>query len=216
MPSPQQILQGLEMIAGRMAWLAVIWHIVLVIIPVAIAVGWRPSNRLFGAAISLPVLSVSIMAWIFGNPFNGAVFLVFFVLLTIFALRQNRGLITIASSWRLISGIILLIFGLVYPHFLDTNNFLPYLYKSPLGLVPCPTLSYIIGGALLFRGLNSKGWNITLIVAGFIYGVIGAFRLNVLIDLVLLAGSVLLILKVTLNGETDTRGSLPDIIRTGD
>jgi hypothetical protein len=200
MPTPQQILQGLETISNRMTSPAIVWHVILAAAPIAIAAGWRPSNRLIGIFLSLPLLSVSVMAWVFGNPFNGIVFLISFLLLTFFSAKKPRRSISINSGWPGIAGIVLIIFGLVYPHFLRAESFWSYLYKSPLGLVPCPTLTYVIGCALLFEEIGTRGWNITLTVAGLIYGLIGAFGLGVTIDLVLLAGSLLLLAGIVFRG----------------
>ena len=41
-----------------------------------------------------------------------------------------------------------------------------YAYASPFGLLPCPTLSVVIGLTLIFGGLQSTAWSVLLIAAG--------------------------------------------------
>jgi hypothetical protein len=77
---------------------------------------------------------------------------------------------------------VLIVYGWTYPHFLDTDSWIAYLYASPFGIVPCPTLSVVMGITLAFRILRSRSWSTTLVVAGLLYGGIGVFRLGVLLD----------------------------------
>ena len=86
-------------------------------------------------------------------------------------------------------------FGLIYPHFLNTDSFIKYLYASPLGLVPCPTLSLLIGFVLLYNGFGSNSISIAFIVIGLFYGIFGVFKLGVYLDLGLLFGTITLLIK---------------------
>jgi hypothetical protein len=87
MPEPAEILEGLGAIANREAHFAIAWHVVLLGVLAAVLAGWRPSARAAGAALSLPLLSVSLFAWAYGNPFNGTVFLGLAAALGLLALR---------------------------------------------------------------------------------------------------------------------------------
>ena len=90
-------------------------------------------------------------------------------------------------------GSFLILFGWVYPHFLGTGSWLRYLYAAPAGLIPCPTLSFTIGFALLANGFSSRGYATVLGLLGLFYGLFGTFRLGVRIDLVLVIGSLALL-----------------------
>lgn len=81
-------------------------------------------------------------------------------------------------------------FGWVYPHFLDNAALVEYLYAAPTGLIPCPTLSIVIGFTLILGGLRSRAWCLVLTIVGLFYGVFGAARLGVKIDGVLLLGAL--------------------------
>ncbi len=83
--------------------------------------------------------------------------------------------------------------GWVYPHFLATDSFLPYLYAAPVGLLPCPTLLAVTGLALILRGLDCRPWSLTLGAVGLFYGLFGALRLGVVIDGTLILGAGALI-----------------------
>jgi len=95
----------------------------------------------------------------------------------------------------MIPGIILFIFGWIYPHFLDTPSFLPYLYSAPIGLIPCPTLSIVIGLALVLNGLGSRALSLVLGLSGMFYGITGVTQLGVAIDLVLAPGAIMILVR---------------------
>lgn len=60
------------------------------------------------------------------------------------------------------------------------------------GLVPCPTLSIVIGLALMVGGFGSTAWSLVLGATGIFYGALGAARLGVTIDWVLMAGALMI------------------------
>ena len=65
-----------------------------------------------------------------------------------------------------------------------------------MGLIPCPTLSLVIGFTLLAGGFGSKAWSLVLVAAGTFYGLFGVARLGVVLDVVL-AGGALCLLALT-------------------
>jgi hypothetical protein len=99
--------------------------------------------------------------------------------------------VTPASSWSLVAGAALVAFGWMYPHFVETDTWVTYTYAAPFGILPCPTLSVVIGMTLMFAG-HSARWSAPLVVAGAVYGLIGVFSLHVALDVWLLVGATLL------------------------
>ncbi|MGE5741072.1 MAG: hypothetical protein ACM32H_03460 [Candidatus Aminicenantes bacterium RBG_16_66_30] len=192
MPSAADILKTLETISREWLGLAVAWHILLAMAVMAIILGWRPSRKAGAAVLVLPLLSVSALAWLSGNPFNGIVFLLFAILLALLGLRLPLDRVDPAPVWARAAGAVLIAFGWVYPHFLDGGSLLRYLYAAPTGLIPCPTLSVLVGFTLLANGFSSRAYSLSLGFLGIFYGAFGAFRLGVRIDLVLFIGSVVL------------------------
>ena len=195
MPRPNEILAGLQTIVNSYSWYATLWHIVLYALIIALIAKWTPSNKLMGIFISLPLLSVAIFAWITGNPFNGILFTLAFLSVLIISLKCSGTPVSTSSVLFIIAGIIMVAFGLVYPHFLETGSFTRYLYNAPTGLIPCPTLSLLIGLLLIFNSLGSTYLTLSFIVLGLFYSLFGVFRLGVHLDLFLLGGTLVLIAK---------------------
>jgi hypothetical protein len=195
MPKTEEIINGLKTIANDYSTFAIIWHALFYFLLAALVFKWEPSNKLLGILICLPLLSVAVLAWITGNPFNGVLFSVMTIMIFIFALRASNEPITLSQVPFMIIGILMIVFGLIYPHFINTNSFLKYLYASPVGLVPCPTLSILVGFLLLYNGLGSQSLTLTFVVFGLFYGLFGAFKLSVYLDIFLILGSISLLVK---------------------
>jgi hypothetical protein len=198
MPKPQEILNGLQTIVNDYSIFAIIWHIVFYLLIIALIFRWQPSNRLLGTLICIPLLSVAVFAWLTGNPFNGILFAVASILILVFGLKAPTQTISLSQTPFVVIGIIMILFGLIYPHFLKPDSVVEYLYASPAGLIPCPTLSIIIGLALLLSGFTSPSITLTLILIGLFYGVFGVFRLAVYLDLFLFFGTIALLVQYIL------------------
>lgn len=171
-----------------------IWHVYFGAIVLATLLKCRRPKRAVGIVLGLPLFSVGLMAWLSGNPFNAVAFVLLGVLVISQSLRLPKEPAVLAGGWILIAGLALFFFGLFYPHFLETGRFLRYLYAAPSGLIPCPTLSVILGVLLIHKNLDSRAFSLILGLAGIFYGLVGALRLGVTIDAVLLVGSLLVII----------------------
>lgn len=189
MPSPEQIIAGLASTANEWWLLALFWHVYFAALALLILRA-RISPPLTGILLSLPLVSVSALAWWTGNPFNRTVFLVSATALFVLALRVPRPT-KAAPPMAMIAGMAMFMFGWMYPHFLNTTSLLPYLYAAPTGLIPCPTLSIIVGLTLLAGGL-SGAWSLALASLAAFYGLFGTFVLGVPIDLFLAGGAATL------------------------
>lgn len=196
MPTPEQILNGLTTIANQWQLLAIVWHLYFAVLAVGLMLGVRPSKRVGGVLLGLPLLSVSVLAWLSANPFTGTIFGLAAIALIVMALRLPDEPVAIAPTWIMGAGVLMFVFGWIYPHFLDTTSFVPYLYAAPVGLVPCPTLSIVIGLALVVGGLDSRAWSLVLGGVGVFYAFFGALRLGVTIDWILLLGALAILLAV--------------------
>ena len=192
MPSPSAILDGLTAISNHWRGVAVGWHVLVGMLVISLVSGWRPTERLLAVLITLPLVSVSVLAWSAGNAFNGVIFAALALMLfrCVSHLRPQR--VRFDSVWHVVAGAAMVAFGWVYPHFLTTDSWVAYAYAAPLGLVPCATLSTAIGIAWMVAPLRSGTWAAMLASAGLLYGLLGVFYLNVIIDLVLLGGALAL------------------------
>jgi hypothetical protein len=195
MPKTEEIISGLQTIVNDFSTFAIIWHALFYILLAALIFKWQPSNKLLGLLICLPIVSVAVFAWLSGNPFNGVLFSIMTILILIFALKASNDAIKVSQIPFMVIGILMIVFGLVYPHFIGADSLLKYLYASPVGLIPCPTLSILIGLLLLYNGLGSQSLTLTFIVFGLFYGIFGALRLSVYLDIFLIFGSISLLVK---------------------
>jgi hypothetical protein len=191
MPTSEQILAATTAIANDWISVAIAWHVVIAIALAAIALGWRPTHRAATLFIAMLPASVAVFALAYGNPFNGIVFVATTVALVALAVTDTRGRIGDVPRWTFAAGAVMVGFAWVYPHFLSGSS-LQYLYAAPVGLVPCPSLSMAIGLSLLAGGAGRRAWRMTLAAVGLLYGVYGAARLGVVIDVALFAGAALL------------------------
>ncbi|HXI58001.1 MAG TPA: hypothetical protein VNO55_18175 [Polyangia bacterium] len=193
MPTPQSIVANLELIANGTIAIAVAWHSLALAALLALLLGWKPSRRAAGALLETPIVSVSIVSFIYGNPFNGTLFALLALVLGGIAARLGRGRVHKGGPAATLAGILMLAFGWLYPHFLDSHSAAIYLVAAPTGVIPCPTLSLSTGFALLAGGLGSRAWSVVLGGAGLFYGFFGVFRLGVPLDIVLVAGAAALL-----------------------
>ena len=192
MPASEGILSWATAVANDWQLLAIGWHIALAALLIAFASGWRPSARLLGLLLVLPVVSVALLAALSRNPFNALTFTGLSALL----LRAAGSLPSTAAprtsfEWTA-AGAALVAYGAVYPHFLRTDAWWAYAYASPFGLLPCPTLAVVIGITIVSGGFHSARWSLTLASAGLLYGLIGVLALRVPLDWGLMAGAAVL------------------------
>jgi hypothetical protein len=199
MPKTQEIIDNLQSVVSNYSAVAIFWHIAVYLLLGFLIVNWNPSNKLLGILICLPIVSVAILAWMAGNPFNGILFSIAAILIFIFGLKTSIEPISVSSFPFYLIGIFMILFGLVYPHFLETNSIVKYVYASPFGLAPCPTISVLIGFVLLYNGFGSNAISITFIVFGLFYGIFGIFKLRVYLDVGLLFGTLVLLIKYLLS-----------------
>ncbi len=195
MPDAEYILEGLTTISRAARPAAIAWHAIAAVAILALLAGRRPTRRGAAAMLSLPLLSAAAFAWAFANPFNGTVLGTVAIALLSLGWRLPCEPVQRAPAWSALCGAGLVVFGLCYPHFLEAGTGIALLWTAPVGLIPCPTLSLVIGFALVGDGLRSRAWALTLAAAGLFYGIFGALQLGVWIDLALVAGAALLVIR---------------------
>jgi hypothetical protein len=181
-------------IANEWRPLAAAWHIVAAAIGITL---WRGTvdGRAIAAVLSLMPFSVAAMAAWSGNPFNTTVFFALGVAMLALAATAVSARLRFASGRDVAAGATMCAYGWVYPHFLDGPSW-HYVYAAPLGLLPCPTLAFLIGLALLTKSFASKTWAILCGSLGLLYGLIGVLVLRVTVDWLLIVGAAVLLTRV--------------------
>ena len=155
-----------------------------------------------GALLAAPLASVSVLAWLGTNPFNGVVFAVLTLALVFTAIWLPAEPVRPGRTWTVVTGALMAAFGWFYPHFLESASWAAYACASPLGLIPCPSLSAVVGVGLILGGFGSRRWSGIVAAAAVMYGLVGVLRLGVTIDAVLIAGALALGATVV-NGKRD-------------
>jgi hypothetical protein len=198
MPDKQDILNGLQAVANSYTWFARIWHTLFYMLIIVLIAQWEPSNRLLAALVCLPLVSVAVLAWISGNPFNGLTFSALALFIAISWFRLSGLPVSLSPLPYVIAGILMIAFGLIYPHFIEANSVFRFLSDTPFGLIPCPTLSVLIGFALVFNGFGSLALTWAFVAFGLFYGFFGVLKLAVYLDIFLILGALaLLALRLT-------------------
>jgi hypothetical protein len=192
MPSSDVILDQLTVIAHEWRWLAAAWHAAILVILVH-AFLRRPSQRRLARLLAVPMVSVCVLAGWAGNPFNAITFMLLALLLAVVATQLDNWPCALGSRFQAGAGLLLFAFGFFYPHFLVAETWTAFVYMSPFGLLPCPTLAVVTGISLIFGSFGSRRWSGTLMPALLVYGGIGVGVLGVWMDAVLIAGAVALL-----------------------
>ena len=189
MPDTATLLHSFRVIANDAFALAVVWHAFVAGCILVAVHGYLTQHR---AAEMLGVLLASVggIGFAFGNAFNGIVFSLLALAAMVVARRIPQSTVHGGTPAAVVAGAALMLLGWAYPEFVDKP--LGWLYGAPLGLLPCPTLAFLIGATLFFGGFDSRAWSLLLSVAGLFYGLFGALRLGVHVDMLLVAGSVAL------------------------
>jgi hypothetical protein len=189
-PTALAILDQLRGIAQTWWPLAVVWHVYVAAFVLAVLAGWRPTRRLAASLVSMPVASALAMAAVSANPFTTLLLGGTIVGTQVALWRWPSEVIQLGRGFPLIIGGALIVFGLVYPHFLSPNSTATYLYAAPTGLVPCPTLAVLAGFSMALRSFGSRWWAFVVAASCLIYGAIGSLYLAVRLDWVLVVGSL--------------------------
>jgi len=211
MPSPDRILHDLAAVAVVYLPFAVFWHLAVAAFIASLRIR-MPTHLTFTSMLCLPLASVSLFAWLSGNPFNGATFAISSLLLLVLARRNPRAKVSLGRPVFVLLGLASLLFGLVYPHFLPDDVLLGYLYSAPTGLIPCPTLALVIGFVLAFDLVRYRPWAFVLLAIGLFYAFFGVLRLKVYLDTGLLLADTALLFRLvnrapSLKSETDSHAS---------
>lgn len=195
MPTAEQILAALARTSQDWWGLAVWWHVYFLILAVAVVVGnGRVAIRATGVLLSIPIASVVVLAWVSGNPFTTVLLGAAFLVALFLSWRLPPGHVSLSRAPLVLMGMLMSLFGLVYPHFLgDATPTIAYAYAAPIGIVPCPTLAAIAGISITVRSLGSREWGLLIGLVSVFYAMFGALRLGVTLDWVLLVGALVLL-----------------------
>jgi len=189
MPPASEILEVTSNTAREMIALSIVWHSVILLVVFAMLRGWRPSARVGSSFLIAPSVSVFIASAVHSSWFNAASFLALALLLVAVTRALETPWRVRPTSWSVLLGGALVVYGFVYPHFVDGPWYRTF-YAAPTGVVPCPTLA-LVGGFTLITGANgSRAIAAVLAVWTTFYALFGILKLGVVLDLGLVAAAL--------------------------
>lgn len=167
--------------------LSILHHILLVVVVVLLLIYKEKVKRLVDFYITLVFFSVFLASIApIVNPF----LIVVFGILTLLGIREfinpkmdysMKDTPTIHIMIALVAGFI----GFWYPETHFTKGSFSALYSSPLGVIPCPTLTVVLSLFLLAYPFTNRLFHWILSGVGLFFGFVGLFILGVKIDLAL-------------------------------
>ncbi|HEY0712142.1 MAG TPA: hypothetical protein VGF45_05685, partial [Polyangia bacterium] len=160
MPTRESILNHLAEVTNDNRALALGWHLAVLLAVLGLILGWRPSRRLAGFLLALPLASAAALAGLNHNPFNAVVLGATALTLLLFARRLSRQRVTTAPWWAGLIGTTLIALALIYPEFVRTEETWQFALLAPTGLIPCPSLALSLGFAITAGGLGARGWSL--------------------------------------------------------
>ena len=184
--SPQEVNATLAPMAGQALPLSVTMHVILL---AALGVGWlAPAKRtaVFAGLMALLAGSAAVMGIIFFIPPNAIIFGLYVVLI----LRgAKRGLLAwdFSRLTRLdwFFGLLGLVFGFWYLHWVEAPLWLNALLFSPLGVLNCPTV-VTVSGLLCLASKRPPLLEFVTGMAALYFGFYGIMRLAAYVDVALI------------------------------
>ena len=197
MKTPEAITSMLGNISKEVKTYSAFVHILfLVVIGLGLLVE-KIRNSLFALFIAFLSLSATIISIKYVIVPNIIIFGMFFVLIihAYYTKRLAFDLSNIAPV-NLFFGILGLVFGYWYLHWVESPVWLNALLYSPLGAVNCPTMATICGFLCLSQKQRSAILEATVALITLYFGFFGIFRLGAYVDVVLIICALFLIVRL--------------------
>ena len=187
MREPRAISRMLSVVAGDLAMLALFMHAAFLAVLTAGLLLPNARDRLFGGFMGLLAASAAGVALFYLILPNILLFGLYFALVLHGLWRGELGWdLSKTSAADRVFGLMGLIFGFWYLHWVQSPLMLNALLFSPLGVVNCPTMLTISG----FLCLADKRPPVLELVSGQVcvyFGLFGIFQLGAYVDVALLA-----------------------------
>jgi uncharacterized membrane protein YhaH (DUF805 family) len=198
MKTPEAITGMLESISKEVKSYSAFVHILfLVVIGLGLLVK-KIRNSLFSLFSAFLSLSATIISVKYLIAPNIIIFAVFFVLIIHAYLTRslNFDLKNIAPI-NLFFGILGLVFGFWYLHWVESPIWLNALLYSPLGAVNCPTMVTVCGFLCLSQKQRSSILEAAVALITLYFGFFGIFRLGAYVDVALILCGLFLIVRLS-------------------
>ena len=197
MKSPEDITNMLTHVTAQVKTFSVITHIIFLAVIVMGLIFRKIRNSLFFLFIAFLALSATIISIIYMILPNILIFGMFFGLIINAYLRKQLNFeLKNQKPVNLAFGIIGIVFGFWYLHWVDSPVCLNALLYSPLGAINCPTMVTICGFLCLTAKPRSVVLEATVALITLYFGFFGIFRLGAYVDIVLIVCALFMILRL--------------------
>ncbi len=192
-----EIEQTLLNAASSTTAFSLIMHIIFALILIFGLVFKGARNLLFFIFLAIVSLSATAVAMVFRLVPNIIVFgLLFILIVRAFLTEKLNFEFQDLSFTNAFFGILALVFGFWYFHWVEQPILLTALIFSPMGMLNCPTLLVITGFLILSSKPHSELLEATAAMSTLYFGFFGLMRLNAYIDVVLIICSLYLIFRL--------------------
>jgi hypothetical protein len=198
MKTPEAITSMLANISNEVKVYSAFVHILfLVLIGLGLLVK-KIRNSLFSLFMAFLSLSATIISVNYVIVPNIIIFGMFFVLIIHAYLTKNLNFdLKNIAALNLFFGILGLVFGFWYLHWVENPIWLNAFFYSPLGVVNCPTMLTICGFLCLSQKPRSAILEIAVALITLYFGFFGIFRLGAYVDVVLIICALFLIVRLS-------------------
>jgi hypothetical protein len=198
MKTPEAISRMLENVSRELKSYSVFVHIVFfVVIGLGLLIK-KIRNTLFALFIAFLSLSATIISIKYVIVPNIIIFAMFFgLILHAYITKRLNFPLKNVGTYDLLFGIIGLLFGFWYLHWVESPVWLNALLYSPLGAVNCPTMVTVCGFLCLSQKPRSVLLETVVAVTTLYFGFFGILRLGAYVDVVLIICALFLIVRIS-------------------
>jgi len=198
MKTPEEITKTLTMVTSELTLFSAFVHILSLAV---IAVGLlfkKTRNILFFLLIAFLALSATIVSIKYMILPNILIFATIFILIINAYLKKELNFeFEELKPVNKYFGIVGMIFGFWYLHWVETPIWLNALLYSPLGSINCPTLLTICAFLCLTKKPRSVMLEFVTALITVYFGFFGIFRLGAYVDVVLIICALFLIIRLS-------------------
>jgi hypothetical protein len=198
MKTPEAITRMLENISKEVKSYSAFVHILFLVVVALGLLIEKIRNSLFSLFIAFLSLSATILSVKYVIAPNIIIFAMFLALIIHAYLTKNLNFdLKNIAPINLFFGILGLVFGFWYLHWVESPVWLNAFLYSPLGAVNCPTMVTICGFLCLSHKPRSAILEATVALITLYFGFFGIFRLGTYVDVALILCALFLIVRLS-------------------
>jgi hypothetical protein len=197
MRTPEEITSMLETVSKDVRSYSAFVHILFLVVAALGLLIEKIRNSLFSLFMAFLSLSATIISVTYVIVPNIIIFAMFLALIihAYFTKKLSFDLKNIAPV-NLFFGVIGLVFGFWYLHWVESPLWLNALLYSPLGAVNCPTMVAICAFLCLSQKPRSVLLEVAVALITLYFGFFGIFRLGAYVDVALIICALFLIVRL--------------------